>query len=295
MTESLVQGTSDIATLLKNGASRLAQLPSGRLDSELLLGHVLRCDRVALFRDSDRVISTALRDQFNAMVAARARGQPLAYLRGVQEFWSLSLHVNEHVLVPRSETELLVSTALSVVPESRPPRIADLGTGSGAVGLALASELQQASVIALDRSSLALRVARVNRVRCGLDNVMFLQSDWLAAVADQAFDIIVANPPYVAADDPLLTESDLRYEPRQALASGFDGLDALTGLATQAPRALTAGGWLIMEHGSTHGLAVRSLYSAAGLIEISTLRDLAGLDRVTIGQKSPHWMRQPNG
>lgn len=287
MTESLIQDVSDVATLLKHGASRLAHLPSGRLDAELLLGHVLKCDRADLFRDSDSVISTALRGEFDALIAARTQGQPLAYLRGVQEFWSLSLYVNEHVLVPRSETELLVSTALSVVPQSRAVRLADLGTGSGAAGLALASELQMATVIALDRSLSALAVARANRARCGLDNVVFLQGDWLSAVTDEAFDVIVANPPYVCADDPVLTETGLRYEPRHALAAGSDGLEALRVLTTQAPRALIAGGWLMMEHGASHGEAVRSLYRAAGFARVSTLRDLAGLDRVTIGQKSP--------
>ncbi len=285
MTECLQASATAIRELLNQAACRLAHLPTGRLDAELLLGHVLGCDRVALIRDRDRPVEPSQYSRFGNLVEARADGQPLAQLRGSQEFWSLDLRVNQHVLVPRSETELLVSTALELVPRSRACLIADLGTGSGAVALAVASELPLATVIAIDRSAAALDVARVNRARCNLANVRLMQGDWLAAVQHDSLDVILANPPYVAANDPLLVNSSLRYEPLVALAAGPAGLDALTAVASQSPHALREGGWLLMEHGADQAAAVSALFAAGRFSAIATLRDLAGLDRVTIGQK----------
>jgi release factor glutamine methyltransferase len=284
MTEGVANHLT-IGDLLKNATRTLSSLPSARLDAELLLAHAAQCDRVALIRERDQRVEASVIVTFETLVAMRAKDYPLAYLRGQTEFWSMSLRITEDVLVPRSETELLVAAAIEQLPGSKPLLLADLGTGSGAIALALASELKNATLIAIDRSAAALRVAADNARRCGVANVCFVQSDWTAALAANVFDAILANPPYVAACDPLLVESGLRYEPLAALAAGPEGLDDLAELATQAPRALAAGGWLMMEHGANQGSAVREMLNAAGLTAIVTLPDLAGLDRITLGQK----------
>ncbi|MSR15805.1 MAG: peptide chain release factor N(5)-glutamine methyltransferase [Gammaproteobacteria bacterium] len=285
MTECAASNAIEVGDLLKSAARRLAHLPSARLDAELLLAHVLGCDRVALLRDSDHAVDGASRAAFETLVGARAQERPLAQLRGSQEFWSLTLRVNEHVLVPRRETELLVATALEKLSRTAPVMLADLGTGSGAIALALGRELPQATIIALDRSDAALAVARDNRAHHKVANVFLLQGAWLGSFREGSFDVILANPPYVEIGDPRLRETGLRYEPLMALAAGIDGLDALSAIAAQAPRALVEGGWLMLEHGATQGAAVRELLLAAGLTAITTLTDLAELDRVTIGRK----------
>jgi release factor glutamine methyltransferase len=283
MTEPVRDAT--IGTLLSQATHRLSCLPTARLDAELLLAQVLGCDRVALIRDRDSVVEPTRRAAFNDLVLARAAERPLAQLRGTQEFWSLTLKINDNVLVPRSETELLVATALAFLPKHRKLRLADLGTGSGAVALAVARELPHATIIGLDYSAEALSLAKRNRTDCGLSNVLLVRGSWSGALQGNSFDVILANPPYVASDDPLLRDSGLRYEPLEALAAGKEGLDALSAIIAEAPQALIAGGWLMLEHGATQGASVRTLLTEAKMEAIATFTDLAGLERVSIGQK----------
>ncbi|MGH8598237.1 MAG: peptide chain release factor N(5)-glutamine methyltransferase [Gammaproteobacteria bacterium] len=279
-------GSASIGEVLRYAARELAYFDTARLDAEVLLGHVLGCDRVALVRDRDRRIDATMNAEFAALVAARVQGQPVAQLRGIQEFWSINFYVNEQVLIPREETELLVATALAVLPRSRRITLADLGTGCGAVALALGSELSEATILALDRSPAALQVARCNQRRLRLDNVHLLQSDWLSAVRGNTLDAVLANPPYIAADDPLLQYSSLRYEPMTALASGLDGLSDLAAITAAAPHVLVDDGWLMLEHSASQGARVRLLFENAGFSAVATMPDLAGLERVTVGRKT---------
>ncbi len=274
-----------VAATLHTARAALAHLPSARLDAELLLAIVLGSDRVGLVREPRRQLSADERARCHTLVAARARGTPLAYLRGHQEFWSLEFSVNADVLVPRSETEDLVALALSKLQSIPQPRIADLGTGTGAIAVALASERRDATLVAVERDPAALRVACRNVARHQRQNVVLLQADWASAMRERTFDVIVANPPYVCDGDPALLGDGLCCEPHAALAAGPDGLAALRVIAASAPRALRQGGWLLLEHGATQASAVRELLICAGLVKISTRPDLAGLDRVTMGQR----------
>jgi release factor glutamine methyltransferase len=277
-----------IAQSLRSATQRLHALAgeTQRLDAELLLAHVLGCDRVALIRNRDEQLDPEAASRYDMLVAARAEGRPVAYLLGRQEFWGLSLTVNEHVLVPRSETEALVTLCLEHIAPDGNCHILDLGTGSGAIALAIAVERPLAFVIGVDRSRRALAVARTNVARTGARNVALVQGDWTHALATGGFDLVVANPPYVHEDDPALAASSLRFEPRQALAAGPDGLADLRTLAANAARLLTDCGWLLLEHGATQGPAVRALLTAAGFVAVTTRRDLARHERITLGRRN---------
>jgi release factor glutamine methyltransferase len=252
---------------------------SPRLDAELLLGHVLGLGRAALRTRSDRPVAADAAARFEALLQRRAAGEPVAYLTGRRAFWTLDLSVDPGVLVPRPETELLVEATLARLAEHPAPAVLDLGTGSGAVALAIASELPSAEVTAVDASDEALRVARRNALDAGLDRVRFLRGHWFSPLAGQRFDAIVANPPYLAASDPHLPA--LAHEPHAALVAGPTGLEALREIALAAPRFLRPGGHLLLEHGAEQGGAVRALCASAGLVRTGTIRDLAGLERVT--------------
>jgi release factor glutamine methyltransferase len=256
-----------------------------RLDAELLLAHALGASRASLYAWPERVPDAAQRAVFERLVDARARGEPIAYLTGHREFWSLDLAVTPDVLIPRHETELLVELALQRVPRERAVRVADLGTGSGAIALAIARERPLARVTAADASAAALDVARANAERLGIGNVAFAMGDWFAAVGDACFDVIVSNPPYIAAGDAHLGEGDLRFEPAPALASGADGLDAIRRIVAEAPVHLAGGGALLLEHGFDQSARVRALLEAAGFEDIASVGDNAGHERVTHGTK----------
>ncbi|MBI5619088.1 MAG: peptide chain release factor N(5)-glutamine methyltransferase [Gammaproteobacteria bacterium] len=271
--------------LVRWGGGQLGASDTPRLDAELLLMAVLGLDRSALFRDADRLVAAADDARYRGLVAARAEGRPVAQLLGVREFWSLEFEVDEHCLVPRPETELLVERALAAIPSGAAVRIADLGTGSGAIAVAIARERPQSRVVAVDVSPAALAVAARNAARLAPGRVALVRGDWLAAFAPGSFEVIVSNPPYVAADDPLLTTTEIRFEPRAALAAGPDGLSDLGALARQAAAALVAGGRVFLEHGTTQGPAVRALLTAARFADIATARDLAGHERVTSGRR----------
>ncbi|HEX8777031.1 MAG TPA: peptide chain release factor N(5)-glutamine methyltransferase [Rhodanobacter sp.] len=256
-----------------------------RADAEALLLHVLGQPRSWLFAHAGDVLDPDVRAAFEALVARRSAGEPVAYITGRRGFWTLELEVTPATLIPRPETELLVELALERLPRDMAGRVADLGTGSGAIALALASERPQAQVVATDASPDALVVARRNAQRLGVGNVRFLQGDWLAPLAGERFALVVSNPPYIEAADPHLAQGDLRYEPAAALASGADGLDALRRIVAAAPAHLEAGGWLLLEHGWNQGAAVRGLLHEAGCAEVFTARDLEARDRVSGGRR----------
>lgn len=257
---------------------------AARLEAELLLGHVLGRDRAWLFAWPERDIGDVDSNRFRALLGKRLDGHPIAYLTGHREFWSLDLEVNASVLIPRPETELLVETALERMPAAPGPRCADLGTGSGAVALAIARERPDAMVIATELSPEAVLVARRNAQRLGLTNVEVRQGSWTEPL-DGVFDVLVSNPPYLAATDPHLDEGDLRFEPRGALTAADSGLADLREIARQARSHLRPGGHLVLEHGHEQGEAVRGLLADLGYTGTQTRRDLAGLDRISSGAR----------
>lgn len=255
-------------------------------DAELLLAHVLDRPRGWLYAHAEVAVEEADAARFRALVARRERGEPVAYLTGRRGFWTFELAVTPDTLVPRPETETLVEAALARLPADAHACVADLGTGSGAIALAIAGERPHARVVATDRSAAALAVARANARMLGIRNVAFREGDWYAALGggDGPFDLVASNPPYVAGDDPHLAQGDLRYEPRGALTPGGDGLDAIRILVAGAPAHLRPGGWLLLEHGYDQGAAVRALLGAVGFVEVATLQDLEGRDRVGLGR-----------
>lgn len=224
---------------------------------------------------------------FEALLARRLRGEPVAYLFGEREFYGLALEVSPAVLIPRPETELLVELSLELTTTNPGAALLELGTGSGAVAIALASHRPTLSITATDVSSAALEVATRNGLRHGIPHIRWQHSDWFAALDGQAFDLIVSNPPYVAEHDPHLEQGDLRFEPRSALASGLDGLNAIRIIVAEAPAFLRPGGWLLFEHGYDHGERCRELLQRAGFSQVETRRDLAQLERVSLGRWQP--------
>lgn len=258
--------------------------PTPRLDAEVLVHHVRGATRSRIVADADRPLSSADRRALAALVARRRRGEPVAYLTGRREFWSLDLVVTPATLIPRPETELLVERALARIPETAEWTAADSGTGSGAVALALAHERARLRVVATDRFAAALAVARRNAERLEIRNVAFVRGDWLDPLGAHRFHVIVSNPPYVCSDDPRLRAGELRFEPRAALDGGRDGLDAIRRLIRDARARLVPEGWLLLEHGFDQGAEVRALLRGPGYRDVRTYQDLAGHERVTEGR-----------
>ena len=257
-------------------------------EAALLLMHVLQRPQAWLYAHGDAAVPAAEASRFRQLVARRAAGEPVAYLTGRRGFWTLDLAVTPDTLVPRAETELLVEQALARIDPAVPARVADLGTGSGAIALAIASERPRARVVATDRSEAALAVARGNAGSHGLDGrVEFRAGDWLGPLAGERYDLVASNPPYIAEGDPHLGRGDLRHEPAAALSSGPDGLDAIRTIIAAAPAHLADGGWLLREHGCDQGPAVRALLAAAGFGDVETVPDLEGRDRVSLGRLGP--------
>ena len=265
-------------------ALRAARARVDAVDAEVLLAHVLGASRGWLFAHGGDRLPAAHRQRFDALLARREAGEPVAYLTGHRGFWSLDLAVTPATLIPRAETELLVELALERLPPAAPARVADLGTGSGAIALAIARERPHARVVATDASDDALAVARHNAARHAIANVEFHAGDWWEALGEARFDLVASNPPYIAERDPHLARGDLRFEPPAALASGADGLDAIRRIAHGAPAHLLAGGWLLLEHGYDQGDAVRALLREAGFVDVATRQDLEARDRVTLGR-----------
>jgi release factor glutamine methyltransferase len=255
-----------------------------RVDAEALLLHVLDKPRSWLVAHADDALDADVRAAYATLVARRAAGEPVAYLTGRRGFWTLELEVTPATLIPRPETELLVELALERLPRDAAASVADLGTGSGAIALAVAGERQRAQVVATDASAGALAVARRNAQRLGIGNVHFRLGDWLAPLAGERFTLIVSNPPYIEAADPHLAQGDLRFEPASALVSGADGLDDIRRIVAGAPAHLETGGWLLFEHGWNQGEAARALLREAGYAQVFTARDLEARDRVSGGR-----------
>lgn len=271
--------------LVRARAALEASGTTARLDAEVLLAHVLRWNRARLHAHSGERLDPVAAARFEALVERRRIGEPVAYLVGRREFWSLDLLVTPDTLVPRPETEHLVEAVLGVVPQDDDAAIADIGTGSGAVALALARERPRAFILGTDSSRSAVAVARANAIRLRCGNAAFIAADACAALAPGRWSVLVSNPPYVAEDDPHLSTGDVRFEPRDALVSGPRGLAMLKTLACQGPSRLVPRGWLALEHGARQGSEVRDLLSAAGLEAIETIRDLSGNERVTLGRR----------
>ncbi|MDH2024780.1 peptide chain release factor N(5)-glutamine methyltransferase [Stenotrophomonas maltophilia] len=272
--------------VVADASARLGGIDA-RHEAELLLMHVLERPRSWLFAHATDPLPATAQAAFEALLARRAAGEPVAYLTGRRGFWTLDLRVDAATLIPRPETELLVELALERLPSDRPLSVADLGTGSGAIALALASERPLAQVLATDASPGALAMAARNAAHHELRNVRFAEGgqDWYAPLQGARFALIASNPPYIASEDPHLQQGDLRFEPASALASGIDGLDDIRRIVAGAPEHLQPAGWLLIEHGWDQGAAIRTLFDAAGFADVQTQQDLEQRDRVTLGRR----------
>lgn len=273
-----------VASALGGAARALPGSSSALLDAQLLLAHALGRSRSWLLAHMEAALDADVERQFAALVARRAAGEPLAYIVGYREFWSLTLRVTPAVLVPRPETELLVERALALLPPT-PAALADLGTGSGAIALALAVERPLWRLTATDNSAAALAVAAGNAHALGVSNVRFVRGDWLQPLQGERYALIASNPPYVGAGDPALLDPALQHEPQVALCSGPGGLDALAIIIAAAPGCLEPHGWLLLEHGADQAPAVASMLVAQGYAHVRCHTDLAGQPRVTEAQK----------
>jgi release factor glutamine methyltransferase len=262
-----------------------AHVDVAQLEAQLLLGFVLQQSSTWLIAHDDEDLTDTQFTRFQKLIKQRLKGQPVAHLVGERAFWTLNLAVTTDTLIPRPETELLVETALTLFKAEQPIQLLDLGTGSGAIALAIASERPAWSITATDQSLAALNIARQNAEQHGLKNIHFETGNWFDALTSGArFDAILSNPPYIACDDQHLDEGDVRFEPREALASGQDGLNDIRVIVLQSINHLNTNGWLLFEHGYDQGAAARKLMQENGFINIKTLRDLNGLDRLTFGQ-----------
>ena len=274
---------TSIKTALQSAAGQLQNISEeNKLEAEILLMFVLQKPRSYLHAWPEKKLSEKQLNNYQQLVSRRTKGEPVAYIVGEKEFWSLPLKVTPDVLIPRPETELLVEIALKYFQGKKHCKAVDLGTGSGAISLALASERPNWEITATDRSKPALEVAEKNAALLQINNIRFLSGQWCAALKENNYDLIISNPPYVAETDPYLKQSGLPFEPQQALASGNEGLDDIKIIIRQAKTHLTSGGWLMLEHGYDQAEAVGELLNRAGYESIQCHPDLAGLPRATI-------------
>jgi release factor glutamine methyltransferase len=269
------------------GALAWARARIDLMDARVLLRHMLQCPAARLVAWPEQRLGREDWAAYRQLVERRMAGEPVAYLTGEREFFGREFLVTPAVLIPRPDTELLVELALAHFAGQKGVRALDLGTGSGALAVTLALELDEADVTALDRSREALWVAMANAARLGA-SVSFVQSDWFAALGEERFELIVANPPYIAAADPHLEQGDIRFEPPGALAAGPSGLDDLAEIVMRSPARLEKGGWLFVEHGYDQAAAVRGLLVDAGFTAITSWKDIAGIERVSGGRWLGH-------
>lgn len=274
----------DYQTWLKTATLRLTHSDSAKRDAEILLGFVTGRARTYLLAFGETPLTAEQAEQLTVLLARRERGEPVAYLIGEREFWSLPLSVSPATLIPRPDTECLVELALERLPAT-PCAILDLGTGTGAIALALASERPDCQLTGIDLQSEAVALAQHNAQKLAINNARFLQGSWFTPVAGQKFALIASNPPYIDEADPHLGQGDVRFEPGSALVAADQGLADLAAIVQQAADYLEPQGWLLLEHGWQQGESVRTLLNAAGFIAVATHRDYGGNDRVTLGQK----------
>ena len=260
------------------------------MEADILLAHCLKCDRSFLMAHDDDELDTLVSQTFSSLVTRRAQGEPIAYLLGKKEFWNIELGVNQDVLIPRPETELLVEVALEIGADKSGLSVLDLGTGSGAIALAIAKNRSNWQLQAVDASSAALGVARKNAVALEVDNVHFSEGSWCEGLADKSFDIVIANPPYVAPGDSHLKDGDLRFEPITALVADESGYADLFTIIDQAKRVLKDDGWLLLEHGFEQHATLSEKLHAAGYSEVQSHQDLAGHERMTRAR----WLKTDN-
>jgi len=277
-----------IANCLQQSSQLIDVSDSPRLDIEIFLTHILQKNRTYLFTWPEKELTEDQANQFNQFFSRRLTGEPVAHIIGQREFWSLPLIVNNSTLIPRPDTELLVEAALGLFSEDESDqtrRLLDLGTGTGAIVLALANEKKSWQCVGVDKEIAAVELAEKNRARFDLNNVKILQSDWFSALASEAaFDIIVSNPPYIDPTDKHLQEGDVRFEPLSALIADKKGLADLELIITKSPKYLTENGWLLVEHGHDQGAAVRDLFTANHFDDVNTFRDFGRNERVTVGK-----------
>jgi len=279
----LADARASVGTLLSSATHKLGNAPGARQDVETLLAHVLEVRRTALYLAPERPLDENTSATFEQLLDAYIDGVPIAYLTGWADFWSLRLEITSAVLVPRPDTEILVASALDLIPSQTDTTVIDLGTGSGAVAAALAQERPQAFVLASDRSAAACALAQRNFKRLELPNANAIRADWMRAIAVGCGELITANPPYIGLDERPSLDSGLRHEPQDALFSGRDGLQDLRIIISAAASRLRKDGWLLVEHGYEQGRAVRELFRCHGYARIETLRDLNQHERVTRG------------
>jgi release factor glutamine methyltransferase len=281
---------SEIKKLLDVAAAQLANSASARLDAEILLAHILKKPRAFLHGHPEYELSTTDKQDFNRLLQRRLNGEPVAYITGVQEFWSLPFSVNEHTLIPRPETELLVETALelanSVLTDAKPLRLLDMGTGSGCIVLALGHERPAWDITAIDISDAALQTAMRNARVLNIGNVVFRQSNWFSALPGETFDIIVSNPPYIAAGDPHLHGDGVVFEPQTALVAQNKGLADIRHIVENAREYLNLEGWLLFEIGHDQATPSEILMRSAGYRDVACKTDLAGIPRICLGQNA---------
>jgi release factor glutamine methyltransferase len=276
----------EIKTALLQASNELKTYDSARLEAEILLAHVLKKTRSYLYAHPDNLLNDELWQAFKDLVKQRVKGLPIAYLTGMREFWSLPLKVSQDTLIPRPETELLVELSLDLLADIPQAQILDLGTGSGAIALACASEKPDWQITASDCSPAALKIAEENAIRLDFTNINFYLSDWFKGLkATPQFDAIVANPPYIAANDPHLFIGDLRFEPSLALVSGEEGLTAIEHIIQHSLERLKPGGLLLLEHGFDQKSAIRSMLNNYGYSQLQCWQDWQSKDRVSGGVK----------
>ncbi|MDQ7883514.1 peptide chain release factor N(5)-glutamine methyltransferase [Atlantibacter hermannii] len=273
----------DFQHWLRQAAAQLVGSESPRRDAEILLGLVTGKSRTFIMAFGETVLTQAQLAELDELLARRAVGEPIAYLTGEREFWSLPLRVSPATLIPRPDTECVVEQALTRLP-AEPCRILDLGTGTGAIALALASERPDCAVVAVDKVPEAVALARHNAQHLHIPNVEILQSDWFSALAGRRFQLIVSNPPYIDSQDEHLTQGDVRFEPLSALVAPDAGFADIDFLIQEARAYLEPGGWLVLEHGWRQGEAVRALFTKAGFNAVETGLDYGGNERLTMGQ-----------